>query len=784
MSNQIHRGLASLALISIAAKVAFLIQFASYGSEILSNMKVGDFIWIFLVDLQLYFGARILVDLIGLSPVTLPHKLRATVLYIARILICLACWYVVASAHYFLRMGDHLTLEVFIAADVTRMDYLTIQDQLVLLAEFIASFIFFFYLEARLPEVSGFVSWFLYSKRAALWIMCILLLVTASLLPGHVRSWTFNLDKHALVAAINSVFHFNRERFSQDYDFSVVPKLAVDTSDSRTNMHEPVEIPTFSGETRPNVVLFVMETAGARHLSAYGGTYPSTPNFETLRQKALFFERAYAHTSNSANAALSLFCSYYPHPSSWFAASKVSGLKCDSLQRILKGRGYTTALVSRWNFDFMGLSPLFLANDVDELHYSALDHPAAQKRLLKSEDEMIQYSIDWAANQSRPFFLTVWPVPAHIPGVELEEQFQKFGGQVKSYEDSFQNQLYYQDYLLGKLVQGLRSKGLWENTVLIAMGDHGEGVGKVGNDFAHSNSLYEDVARIPMMVVAPRLFKKEIRVPTIFQQVDLIPTTLGLLGVNEKFRHQGRDLTKPINQYDRIVYLSWPPGKMLALVEGQWKYIYHAESGFEQLFDLSSDPLEHRNMAGNFLTRTNNYNLLVKQWAMFQQQYYSSSGGDKDKAQREISLQDVPRSAKTGTGVRVVLPGHSGKLLGTTKVFADGFSIEAFNSVEFDLSETRVRLLRMSVGAEFGHCPEDTLEWTVSFEKDNEPFFSVVLSRCEQIENIELSLDGVKKLKVSFYYYTGEDNNNSDRQTENNRAQVLLGEPKLQIDLG
>jgi hypothetical protein len=76
-----------------------------------------------------------------------------------------------------------------------------------------------------------------------------------------------------------------------------------------------------------------MESASARHLPAYVGNGPDTPNFLDLKRQGIFFENAYGHTSNSANAVPSLFCSMYPHPSRWASAGAYPDITCDSCSK-------------------------------------------------------------------------------------------------------------------------------------------------------------------------------------------------------------------------------------------------------------------------------------------------------------------------------------------------------------------------------------------------------------------------------------------------------------------
>jgi arylsulfatase A-like enzyme len=744
---------ALFAIASIGTKALFIIHVARGSGELLGSWTKLDYVFVFLVDMSAYVGLRILIDFI--IRLNLSQKHWSFVAKTLRAAVLIATWYTVASAHYYMIMGDHLTLAFFVAADVGKMDYLSGGNIMLLLTEFALVAASFVYVLPRAKPLPQFLDRALSSPRIAMslaWALFVLSFVTQRY---RQPAWTFNLEKNAAVTAVRSVFSYAQEHKEGPYHFHVNPSLTLTSryaavspkKDSRLQ-----DLPSFSASAKPNVILFVMESASARHLPAYTGSGPDTPNFLDLKRHGFFFENVYGHTSNSANAVPSLFCSMYPHPSRWASAGAYPDITCDSLQQILKQRGYATAIFSRWDFDFMSVSPLFLRNGVDKLSFTRLVTGEDSPR-FENDEALIEYSVNWGRHQSSPFFLTIWPVPAHFPGVELEDRFKRYGGLIKSYRERYYNQLYYQDYLIGDLVRQLREAHLFENTVIVLMGDHGEGVGTVGVDYAHSNYLYEDVARIPLLIVAPGLSSNEMDIPEQAEQIDLVPTLTGLLGIRGTYRHQGRDLTAAANRTNRIVYLAYPPGHLLALVDDRWKYIFHVDSGAEELFNLQVDPFEHINVASIQAERTAYYRGLVQGWSLFEQNYYQAQSGKSiNENLQTISLDPLLITLNGASNHELAVASRHDKrqLYGHQTSYAEGFSAPMNANVQINLKNLAARTMHAELTPEYPHCSAATLPWYVAFKKGSEVFFTLVFQTCSEVYPIDLDVEGVDLLQIAL----------------------------------
>jgi len=181
------------------------------------------------------------------------------------------------------------------------------------------------------------------------------------------------------------------------------------------------------------------------------------------------------------------------------------------------------------------------------------------------------------------------------------------------------------DHVVGQMVEGLKKRGLSENTVVIYSSDHGLLMGEYG--MGGKALLYDLATRVPLVVYDPR-FPETLRgkqSDAFVLSVDVAPTILAYAGVQAPSFMQGRNLIPLIQQPDRpwrkdIFLENLYIGRSNPLIEGvrnkQWKYIRYfpkpkdpyrdqdvtfgdREPVYEQLFDLQNDPEEKNNLAAD-----------------------------------------------------------------------------------------------------------------------------------------------------------------------------------------
>ncbi len=154
-----------------------------------------------------------------------------------------------------------------------------------------------------------------------------------------------------------------------------------------------------------------------------------------------------------------------------------------------------------------------------------------------------------------------------------------------------------QDFFLRELFDQYKQLGLYENTIFVVLGDHGEGHGEHGR-YGHDSVIYEEGMRIPMLIHDPRQFKDGARITEPVNQLDILPTIAGLLGYQiQGGAYSGSSLLEPLPD-DRILRSScWAEQECLASLRGNIKYIYYFDDRPDELFDLAGDGKERHNLA-------------------------------------------------------------------------------------------------------------------------------------------------------------------------------------------
>ena len=172
--------------------------------------------------------------------------------------------------------------------------------------------------------------------------------------------------------------------------------------------------------------------------------------------------------------------------------------------------------------------------------------------------------------------------------------------------NKYLNTLHYQDNFLRNLIDQYKELGLYENTVFVVLGDHGEAFREHGF-WGHGSILYEEVARIPLLVIDPTLAanKRDERVSV----VDILPSVMA---------YQGYEIESPF--YPGVSFLNDIPARDIflecvtpqycsAIIDGEsgYKLIHNYDRRADSLFDLRNDPDER-----NDLISSENHQRLVR----------------------------------------------------------------------------------------------------------------------------------------------------------------------------
>ena len=358
-----------------------------------------------------------------------------------------------------------------------------------------------------------------------------------------------------------------------------------------------------------NVVLVALESTGARHLGLYGRTPDPAPNLSVLASQAVVFEHAYAVYPESIKGLFATLCSRYP---AFDTTPEIyADVPCPAIAAALKSAGYRTALFHSGRFAYLGMTPVIDRRGFDVMEDAGAIGGRIDSSFGVDDGSTVSRVLHWidSIERSAPFFVTFLPTSGHNPYVTTAP------GPFRSDSDfwRYMNALHEGDVALGTLVEGLRRRHLLDNTLLVVYGDHGEAFGEHPGNFAHTLFIHDENVRIPLVIAAPGVMDRSVRVPTIASVIDIAPTILDLVGLRAEPRYQGASLLQ-VDRRMALFYTDYSIG-WLGLRDGCWKYVYDLDARRSRLFDVCVDPGETSNRAIEHRDRVVAYRDRVIAWA-------------------------------------------------------------------------------------------------------------------------------------------------------------------------
>ena len=360
------------------------------------------------------------------------------------------------------------------------------------------------------------------------------------------------------------------------------------------------------GVDKPNVILITMDTTRADHIGCYGYPGAQTPHLDALAQRGVVFEQAATSSPLTLPAHSTILTGMYPT----YHGVRINGNTALSeeqttMAEVFSKRGYQCGafigafvLDGRW-----GLNQGFQRYDdrFDLKKYKHIDLGAIQR----PGDQVMDAALSWLEGQkSQPFFAWVHLYDPHTPYEPPEPYRSEFGP--RGLAGLYDGEIAFMDEQIGRCVAWLETNGLDKKTILILIGDHGEGLGSHGEG-THGYFIYDYALHVPFIVVAPFEELRGVRVPTQVSAVDVFPTVLELAGSGPPVKVQGQSLLRPMFRpsqkaggyaYSESMTpnLQFGWSALHSLRTPQYKYI---DSPRAELYDLTLDAGEQTNLLGN-----------------------------------------------------------------------------------------------------------------------------------------------------------------------------------------
>ena len=224
--------------------------------------------------------------------------------------------------------------------------------------------------------------------------------------------------------------------------------------------------------------------------------------------------------------------------------------------------------------------------------------------------------IEWVkTNPEKPFFGMMWTYQTHYPYYSSREE--KKYNTTDPILNRYLNAVHHSDFVLGKIIEALKKSGLFESTLIVVTGDHGEAFGRHGQT-THASHIYEENLHIPCIFINPA-FKKETHAG-IGGMIDIAPTILNILGMPQPDQWQGKSLFTATKNDRTYFFCPWSD-YLFGYREGNLKYIFNATENTTEMYDLQNDPQESKNLASAQPEKADQCRECLAAWVQYQNKF-------------------------------------------------------------------------------------------------------------------------------------------------------------------
>jgi arylsulfatase A-like enzyme len=365
------------------------------------------------------------------------------------------------------------------------------------------------------------------------------------------------------------------------------------------------------------VILISIDTLRSDFLGTYNPEAKTSPNIDLFARDSIVFDNATAQAPSTAISHKSIFYSLYPavHKTTKNTVPTETGR---SPLEILKSKGFKTAA-------FVGggqLARKFGFARGFDTYWEA----TATRRRGKDHDtlhEIENNAIEWLTeNHKDNFFLFVHTYEVHCPynpPPQFVEEFASWytgpinpagkcgdnfynqqtltNDDIQFIRDLYSGSVKFTDEFMGRFLQKIKDLGIYDETMIIFLSDHGESLSERG--YIGHNQLYEVQLKIPFILRIPGYESDRIDAPVV--SIDLMPTVFEALGLGRLFPFQGRNLLPVIGgtvKIEKERVLIAEQNTRMRVRKGDWSCVFSInEESNDELYNVAEDPEQTKDLA-------------------------------------------------------------------------------------------------------------------------------------------------------------------------------------------
>ena len=363
-----------------------------------------------------------------------------------------------------------------------------------------------------------------------------------------------------------------------------------------------------------NIILITLDTTRADRMGFLGSKRGLTPNLDFLAGQAAVFARAYSQVPLTTPSHATILTGTYPQFNHVSDLGSPLAKDLPYLPDILRQHGYRTAA-------FVGsqvLDPKSAAAPGFDRGFETYDAPfhmrgPGEDRYHSVERRgmtVVDSALGWLNQHPQgPFFLWLHFYDPHDP-YDPPPPFK-----VQYSASPYDGEIAYVDSAIGKLLTTLRSRGLYDQTLIVVVADHGEAFGEHG-EWSHGLFLYDETIHVPLVIKLPATGSIHSLIEARVGLIDIAPTLLQKVGIVAPAAMQGTSLLglmKPTSSGDAnpaksdagaqdrpeyaetdYPYRAFGWSSLRAWRAGKYLYI---DAPRRELYDQAQDPEAAHNLA-------------------------------------------------------------------------------------------------------------------------------------------------------------------------------------------
>jgi len=367
---------------------------------------------------------------------------------------------------------------------------------------------------------------------------------------------------------------FNEQKARQA--FPLMKEMLQLPAENEFSYHRAVLPGSNALESRPNIVLVMCESFSMYKSSMSGNPLNTTPFFDSLTQKGIFFDRCFSPHFSTARGLFAILTGI--PDAQMFKFSSRNPLALSQHTIINNFEGYSKHYFLGGNPEFNNFKGLLDNIHNLEMHTeTSFKSPRINVWGISDKDLFLEANSIFK-KQTQPFFAIIQTSDNHrpymIPETDTDfvrkevpdEQLQKYGFESIGEYNTFR----YSDYSFRKFMEAAIKEDYFHNTVFVFVGDHGV----AGNAEAMYPSAWTDQRltdeHVPLLFYAPYLLEPQ-KHHEVVSQIDVLPTIAGMLQQPYVNTTLGRDLLDPAKKYN-FAFVTNAAGK-IGMVTDDFYYI-------------------------------------------------------------------------------------------------------------------------------------------------------------------------------------------------------------------